>query len=426
MPVYLAHGFRWPRDGFTGIRVHAIVHNLEPVSAEYIQNRHSRQSLASSLRTLHPDIMKRLETSGRRIDFLEQYDPADESPNAVTQPYAFVCDRIAMIAGGERAEDHLNDLFQTQATNPPTSPNELTKTSSSNSSTSPDRATSPNQQRKPRAKTLPMSIEKPFTSPPNIRALSANVHDITHDNPIPPDAWDALAELRDHLAKDEQIGWWVVYNGDPERAFTPSPPSSDEEYDDEDSGEDTETGDSVDEGVKELRPKVNTSSMQPVSQPLPLHIKHPSTDEKESALPPIPSPVISKDRNTTPKPPPPTNTAAAIALAAASSPVPKPLRSPTGGRIPPPVPPPPPTKSSPKGSREKIPTMTVTSSPGGAGARDVNKELPLSPPGDKSAFIRGAVNDSVEKDPPRQAAKAEKEMGKGGLRRKFFGKKSPG
>ena len=30
--------------------------------------------------------------------------------------------------------------------------------------------------------------------------------------------WDALADLRDKLAPGEKIGWWVVYNGDPERA----------------------------------------------------------------------------------------------------------------------------------------------------------------------------------------------------------------
>ena len=30
-------------------------------------------------------------------------------------------------------------------------------------------------------------------------------------------AWDAMADLRDELAKDEKVGWWVVWNGDVDR-----------------------------------------------------------------------------------------------------------------------------------------------------------------------------------------------------------------
>ncbi|RMZ90977.1 hypothetical protein DV736_g1789, partial [Chaetothyriales sp. CBS 134916] len=112
MPVYLVHGFRWPRDGFTGIRVHMIVHNLEDVSSEYIQNAHSRIALLASLRKLYPDVMAELEKppSGC-IDFLEQYDPEDISENAISQPYAFVCDRVVMIAGGQNAEARANQLL---------------------------------------------------------------------------------------------------------------------------------------------------------------------------------------------------------------------------------------------------------------------------------------------------------------------------
>ncbi|RMZ82544.1 hypothetical protein DV738_g1686, partial [Chaetothyriales sp. CBS 135597] len=113
MPVYLAHGFRWPRDGYTGIRVHTIVHNLETVSSEYIQNAHSRAGLLASLRKLYPDVMAALEKPPSCcIDFLEQYDPDDVSEDAVSQPYAFVCDRIVMIAGGQNAEAHASQLLQ--------------------------------------------------------------------------------------------------------------------------------------------------------------------------------------------------------------------------------------------------------------------------------------------------------------------------
>lgn len=29
--------------------------------------------------------------------------------------------------------------------------------------------------------------------------------------------WDAMVDLRDELAKDEKVGWYVVYNGDVDR-----------------------------------------------------------------------------------------------------------------------------------------------------------------------------------------------------------------
>ncbi|KPI40356.1 uncharacterized protein AB675_7594 [Cyphellophora attinorum] len=398
MPIYLAHGFRWPRDGFTGIRVHAIIHNLEEVSVEYIQNPHSRTALANSLRELHPEIMQRLEKSGRRIDFLEQYDPEDESMNAVTQPYAFVCDRVAMIAGGPRAEVHLGDLFQTQAANASKAAQERRISTTADRTSkhdpadgSPERARSP-QQRKTRARTLPMSIERPFNSPPDIRALSANVHDITNDQPIPPDAWDAMAELRDKLAKEETIGWWVVYNGDPERAYDPS---SDEDYDSEASDEGTETGESIEEGVKEIRPKISaaklgltpsTSNNQPLAK---------SKSLPESRITTSPSKQSPKPTSVTKKPPPSALQTSSKAskpaggALTANPPTPQPLKSPTGGRIPPPVPPPPPKSSARTPGTSKTTTLSPPQE-----LLNMNKELPHSPAAEKAALQKEASNTS--------------------------------
>ncbi|ETN41216.1 uncharacterized protein HMPREF1541_03151 [Cyphellophora europaea CBS 101466] len=434
MPIYLAHGFRWPRDGFTGIRVHAIIHNLEPVSVEYIQNAPSRLSLLSSLRTLFPDIMTRLEKSGARVDFLEQYDPNDTSPNAVTQPYAFVCDRIAMIAGGENAEDHLNDLFQTQASHaakearkkPDSASSNPSSTESGPKSSSPERTATAPPLKKPRARTMPMSIEKPFNSPPDIRALSANLHDTTTDKPISPDAWDALAELRDQLAKDEKIGWWVVYNGDPVRAFDPS---DDEDYDDD--SEDTEMGESVEEGIKELRPVVSTARAQTPKAPtlstaLPLRESRPSNEEKEVHVGPVKHNTVTYVKD-------PSSTSSAV-------------RSPTGGRIPPPVPPPSKKTRSPIKSQESNPNPQAATN-----GRD--KELPPSPADhQRSNTQSGAdlsrtvtrekdgvrreglrkpspadfrrMNSQVESDPSRAIAKEKDSVRREGLRKKFFGKKS--
>jgi hypothetical protein len=171
MPVYLAHGFRWPRDGFAGIRVHAIVNNLDDVSVEYIQNDHSRAALLESLRALYPDMLKPLESGNRRIDFLEQYDPEDTSLDAVSQPYAFVCDWVVMIAGGNNAEYYASKLLQSEV-----------------------RPQSPAVPSRQRAKTQPMSIAAPFNTPATVTALSVNVEEIMADSPpLSADAWGSTS-----------------------------------------------------------------------------------------------------------------------------------------------------------------------------------------------------------------------------------------
>ena len=206
MPIYFAHGFRWPRDGFTGIRVHAIINNLEECSVEYIQNDSSRASLLMSFRKNYSDTMVELEKAGRRIDFLEQYDPDDDDPKtAVSQPYAFVCDRVAMIAGGANAEYYSSKLMQ----------NKQPKSG---------------RQVKERAKTQPMSLAAPYNSPANITALSANMENvIAEGSGFSTEQWEALADLRDKLAEGEKIGWWCVYNGDPERSFEDEEEEAEEE-----------------------------------------------------------------------------------------------------------------------------------------------------------------------------------------------------
>ena len=163
---------------------------------EYIQNDNSRASLLMSFRKNYSDTMVELEKGGRRIDFLEQYDPDDDDPKtAVSQPYAFVCDRVAMIAGGSNAEYYSSKLMQ----------NKQAKSG---------------RQVKERAKTQPMSLAAPYNSPANITALSANMENvIAEGSGFSTEQWEALADLRDKLAEGEKIGWWCVYNGDPERSF---------------------------------------------------------------------------------------------------------------------------------------------------------------------------------------------------------------
>ncbi|KIW53510.1 hypothetical protein PV05_09076 [Exophiala xenobiotica] len=219
MPVYLVHGFRWPREGFAGIRVHAIVHNLEDTSVEYIQNENSRSEILASFRKAYPEIMKELEGPGRKqLEFIEQYNPEDlDGPTAVSQPYAFVGDKVVMIAASPglglglngRAQQYTEaDERQAQA--------QVSSATATTTTTSP--TTSPSK--KARATTQPMSKSAPFNSPADVTALSVNVEEVIADGPgLTNKAWEALADLRDKIAEGEKIGWWVVYNGDPERSY---------------------------------------------------------------------------------------------------------------------------------------------------------------------------------------------------------------
>ena len=235
MPVYLVHGFRWPREGFTGIRVHGVINNLDELSAEYIQNSNSRRDLLHSLRKNFPDILKELDHSdpdvdayvqpgfarsnsaggkassggsGRRLEFIEQYNPDDvDGPHAVSQPYAYVGDKVVVIAASPGSD--------------------LNGTSKSNTRTP--------------STTRPATGHQPY-------ALSVNVEEVIANGPgLTNKAWEALADLRDKIAEGEKIGWWVVYNGDPQRSFDES--DVDDEYDEEEEMEDVEGGQvATDEG----------------------------------------------------------------------------------------------------------------------------------------------------------------------------------
>ncbi|PWY94721.1 hypothetical protein BO94DRAFT_572272 [Aspergillus sclerotioniger CBS 115572] len=152
MPVYMLYGFRWPRAGFTGIRVYIVLHNLEDATAEYIQQPLTTSLLLSSFQKTDPDILSRLPS----LRFIEQYDPEDTSDEAVSKPHAYVGAKVISIpeAGGEP---------------------------------------------------LPETSWKP--------------EDIFQESPLGEEEMQALTEFRDKYAAGERIGWWIVYNGDPERWF---------------------------------------------------------------------------------------------------------------------------------------------------------------------------------------------------------------
>ena len=167
MPVYMLHGFRWPRAGFTGIRVYIVLHNLEEAAAEYIQQPLTTELIAESFHKTQADLVTRLP----ELSFIEQYDPADETSGTVSQDHAYISTRVLEIpedgsggSGGENIEDC-----------------------------------------------------------------------VEQGSGLTEDQTAALEELRDRLAPGEKIGWYLVYNGDPERWF---PDSEDEEdYESEEESE---------------------------------------------------------------------------------------------------------------------------------------------------------------------------------------------
>lgn len=207
MPVYLVHGFRWPREGFNGIRVHAVLYDLEDTSVEYIQNENSKADILASFRKAFPEIMRELDSPGRKLEFIEQYNPDDtESSTAVSQPYAYVGDKVVTIAANPGGNTGAS-LGQGQAGGGTSDPS---KTAGGNLKT-------PNMSRS-------AALEP--------TALSMNVEEIISEGPGSTNrAWEALADLRDKIASGQKIGWWVVYNGDPERAFDDL--DDEDEYDDE-------------------------------------------------------------------------------------------------------------------------------------------------------------------------------------------------
>lgn len=87
MPVYLLHGFKWPRPL---IHIHIILQNLDDAAAEWLVSPGTTQCLLENFETLFPDQMKHLPN----LRFVEQFDPEDESStnNGPSQPFAYVAD----------------------------------------------------------------------------------------------------------------------------------------------------------------------------------------------------------------------------------------------------------------------------------------------------------------------------------------------
>ncbi|TKX26994.1 hypothetical protein C1H76_0748 [Elsinoe australis] len=138
MPVYLLHGFRWPRPL---IRIHIILQNLDDAAAEWLVAPGTTKCLLENFEELHPHLMEQLPS----LRFAEQYDPDDIGPNAGSQPYAYVADVCHEIK------------------------------------------------------------------------LGLDVDEVRGKG-VSNEQWAALLELRDKLAPEEKVGWFIVVCGDEDRS----------------------------------------------------------------------------------------------------------------------------------------------------------------------------------------------------------------
>ena len=153
MPIFLIHGFKWPR---TPIRHHVILQDVNDAAPDYLMNATTPAALRGSLTKLYPNLMRHIPD----IQFIEQYDPEDDGPNAGCQPYAFVADKVIK------------------------------------------------------------------------SDLNINIREAQEKNPISATAWDALVDLKEALVgQEEELGWYVVYNGDVARAGFQT--LTDEQWDEE-------------------------------------------------------------------------------------------------------------------------------------------------------------------------------------------------
>lgn len=137
MPLYLVHGFKWPRHP---IVMHVINNSLEAASPDWIMSPRTSDALLTHFRTRWPRLMAQLPD----LRFMEQYDPATTQPSDHRSDFAFVADRVQECG------------------------------------------------------------------------LSVDATTLTRLAQDTEDA-GALGALRDELAKDATVGWWVVFNGDVER-----------------------------------------------------------------------------------------------------------------------------------------------------------------------------------------------------------------
>lgn len=243
-------------------------------------------------------IMQHLEDerTGKTLDFIEQYDPQDESSDsAASQPFAFVAVHVVTIAAGASS---------------------LSKTGAEQSEQDVDTIPSPTATAQAATVSPPLTstskepLKRPSTTSSHFATAGAsdlclNVDEAISKQPgLTSKANEALAELRDKVAEGEKIGWWIVYNGDPERAFSDYEGGTEKESDDESNA-------NVED--EELSSPAKTDSLtkggilgQPLPTLIPQEMKHLVTTIKDSKEPVshAQDPALKEQEERTPDPPP--------------------------------------------------------------------------------------------------------------------------
>lgn len=87
MPLYLVHGFKWPR---VPIVMHVLNNCLEAASPDWIMSPRTSEALVTSFRKRWPRLMAKLPD----LRFMEQYDSAATQPSNHASDFAFVADQV--------------------------------------------------------------------------------------------------------------------------------------------------------------------------------------------------------------------------------------------------------------------------------------------------------------------------------------------
>ena len=166
------------------LRIHVIINNLENAAPDYTMATKTNDVFVTNLQTLYPDLTNRLP----KLQMVEEYDPHDFD-DAGREEYAWVADFTVP----------LSSLAQN------------------------DEA----QKKKPQSKRLSTPSK---SVPTNIGARIES----TIGNGVSSDAVEAITGIRDHVAGGQEVGWWIVFNGDPQRE------GLDDTDEDDDEDEETE------------------------------------------------------------------------------------------------------------------------------------------------------------------------------------------
>ena len=203
MVVYVVYGFRWLR----------IPHSMQaPGIRAHIVTYNLLDAAADYLQ--EPATQAAILKSFKRIDpnifyhmpgirIIEQYDPNDTGDTALCQPYAYVAAKVITFDDGE---------------------------------------------------------------PQPKQDLSLDMSKLVNEGPGLSDVgMAALERLRDFISPDQKIGWWIVYNGDPERWYPSSEGEStegeEEKEVEEEEEEETESNGTGEERVQREKEKPAVGSV---------------------------------------------------------------------------------------------------------------------------------------------------------------------